>query len=139
MSAPPVSRLRTLLDGNPSAPARDQRVKRRPAPGQDEVPDWRDSAACAHEDLNLFFPVSTVGAVARQQVEAAKAVCAGCPVRQDCLEWSLDVGPEFGIFGGCTEQERRRLRNERSSGPRWRSDVGPHRSETAVREAMEPF
>nr|WP_231930622.1 WhiB family transcriptional regulator [Friedmanniella luteola] len=103
------------------------------------MPDWRDSAACVREDLNLFFPISTVGAAAAQQVAAAKAVCARCPVRQDCLEWSLDVGPEFGIFGGCTEVERRRLRNERSAGPRWRSDVGPHRSEAAVREAMEPF
>ncbi|GAA1855029.1 WhiB family transcriptional regulator [Microlunatus capsulatus] len=138
MSAPPVSRLRVVRD-TASAPSTRVTVKRRAAPGEEEVPDWRESAACAREDLNLFFPISSVGAAAQQQVEAAKAVCARCPVRQDCLEWSLDVGPEFGIFGGCTEVERRRLRNERSSGPRWRSDVGPHRSEAAVREALEPF
>ena len=138
MSAPPVSRLGTARDGA-SAPTRDLRIKRRTPPGEEEVPDWRESAACAREDLNLFFPVSTVGAAAQQQVAAAKAVCARCPVRQECLAWSLDVGPEFGIFGGCTEQERRRLRNELSQGPRWSSDVGPHRSEAAVREALEPF
>ena len=138
MSAPSVSRLR-LLGDNSSALTPQTRVKRRVATGEEEVPDWRESAACVREDLNLFFPVSTVGAAAQQQVAAAKAVCARCPVRQECLAWSLDVGPEFGIFGGCTEQERRRLRNELSQGPRWSSEVGPHRSEAAVREALEPF
>lgn len=135
MSAPSVSRLHLTRPGaSSSAP-----VKRRARPGADDVPDWRESAACVRQDLNLFFPVSTVGAAAQQQVAAAKRVCASCPVQQDCLEWSLDVGPEFGIFGGCTEIERRRLRDERSNGPRWRSDSGPHRSEAAVREALEPF
>ena len=138
MSAPSISRL-SLLRDDTSGPSTGIPAKRRSLPGEQEIPDWRDSAACTHEDLNLFFPISSLGAAAQQQVAAAKAVCGRCPVRQQCLEWSLDVGPEFGIFGGCTEVERRRLRNERSSGPRWRSEVGPHRSEAAVREAMEPF
>lgn len=138
MSAPSISRMRVTRDTT-AAPAGDLQAKHRTAPGEEEVPDWRESAACAREDLNLFFPISSVGAAAQQQVANAKAVCARCPVRQDCLEWSLDVGPEFGIFGGCTEVERRRLRNERSGGPRWSSEIGPHRSEAAVREALEPF
>ena len=136
MSAPSVSRLRLT---RPSSSVSAAPVKSRPSPGVDDVPDWRESAACIHQDLNLFFPVSTVGAAAEQQIAAAKRVCASCPVQRDCLEWSLDVGPEFGIFGGRTEVERRRLRDERSNGPRWRSDAGPHRSESAVREALEPF
>ena len=138
MSAPSISRLHLRRSDAPAA-APDVRVKRRAAAGEEEIPDWRESAACVDEDLNLFFPISTVGAAAQQQVAAAKAVCGRCPVRAECLAWSLDVGPEFGIFGGCTETERRRLRNERGSGPRWSSDVGPHRSEAAVREALEPF
>jgi WhiB family redox-sensing transcriptional regulator len=137
MSAPSVSRLHVLRDTSDSRPAGP--VRRRPALGEEKIPDWRESAACLAEDLNLFFPISTTGAAAQRQVAAAKAVCAACPVQRDCLEWSLEVGPEFGIFGGCTEEERRRLRNERSSGPRWREAVGPHRSEAAVREALEPF
>ena len=138
MSAPSVSRL-NLLRATPDAASRPAPAKRRNTVSEEEVPDWRDSAACVREDLNLFFPISTVGRAAQQQVDAAKAVCGRCPVRQDCLEWALDVGPEFGIFGGCTEVERRRLRNERSSGPQWSSTVAPHRSESSVHEALEPF
>src|SRR5687768_341463 len=136
MSAPSISRLRVTRPGAPSGPAP---TKRRTVPDAVEVPDWRESAACVHQDLNLFFPVSTVGTAAQQQVAAAKRVCAGCPVQRECLEWALDVGPEFGIFGGRTEIERRRLRDERSNGSRWRTEAGPHRSEAAVREALEPF
>lgn len=136
MSAPSITRLRVTRPGASSLTAP---TKRRTGSDADEVPDWRESAACVHQDLNLFFPVSTIGAAAQAQVTAAKRVCAGCPVQQECLEWSLDVGPEFGIFGGCTEIERRQLRDERVNGPRWRSDATPHRSEAAVREALEPF
>ena len=113
---------------------------RRTVVGQDPPPHWRDFAACVNQDLNLFFPISTLGAVAQRQVEAAKQVCRACPVQQSCLEWALEVGPEFGIFGGCTEVERRRLRSRRGSSERWRSaaTAGPHRSEQAVAEALEP-
>ncbi len=138
MSAPSVSRS-NLLRATPDAASRRTPAKRRNSVGEEEIPDWRDSAACVLEDLDLFFPMSTVGRAAEQQIAAAKAVCGRCPVRQDCLEWALDVGPEFGIFGGRTEVERRRLRSERSSGPQWGSSVAPHRSESSVHEALEPF
>ena len=113
---------------------------RRTAVGQEPPPHWRDFAACVEQDLNLFFPISTVGAAAARQVEAAKEVCRACPVQQSCLEWALDVGPEFGIFGGRTEVERRRLRSRRATGQRWVRTVppGPHRSEEAVADALEP-
>ena len=84
--------------------------RRRTPIGGEPEPDWRDSAACIGSDLNLFFPISTVGAAARVQIDEAKAVCGECPVQRDCLAWALMVGPEFGIFGGRTDAERRRLR-----------------------------
>jgi WhiB family redox-sensing transcriptional regulator len=113
---------------------------RRAAVDQEPPPHWRDVAACIDQDLNLFFPISTVGAAAARQVEAAKEVCRACPVQQSCLEWALDVGPEFGIFGGRTEVERRRLRSRRATGQRWvrAAASGPRRSEDAVADALEP-
>ena len=85
-------------------------VRRRTPIGAEPVPDWRDSSACIGLDLNLFFPISTMGAAAQSQIEEAKAVCAECPVQRACLDWALAVGPEFGIFGGYTDVERRQLR-----------------------------
>jgi transposase-like protein len=57
----------------------------------------------------LFFPAAERGPVRAVQVAAAKAVCAGCPVRADCLAEALARIP-YGIAGGLTENERRRLR-----------------------------
>jgi len=104
------------------------------------APDWRLAAACAERDLNIFFPISSVGATARLQIEEAKRICGHCPVQTDCLAWALEVGPEFGIFGGCTEDERRALRLQQRSSSRWpsRPVARPHRSEAAVTEALEP-
>lgn len=70
--------------------------------------DWRHDAACRDEDPELFFPVSQVGPGARQAAEA-KAVCARCPVRAECLGYALDNALDHGIFGGTTESERRAL------------------------------
>jgi WhiB family redox-sensing transcriptional regulator len=123
-----------------AAPAPVTRPARKPAPGAEPPPHWRDFAACVQEDLNLFFPMSTSGQAAERQVEAAKQVCRACPVQQSCLEWALEVGPEFGIFGGSTEAERRILRSRRSPAQRWRNVPAPfpHRSEEAVAQALEP-
>jgi WhiB family redox-sensing transcriptional regulator len=68
--------------------------------------DWRHRAACRDEDPELFFPISEVGPAARQATEA-KAVCARCPVREQCLRYALDNGLDHGVFGGTTERERR--------------------------------
>jgi WhiB family transcriptional regulator, redox-sensing transcriptional regulator len=70
--------------------------------------DWRHRAACRDEDPELFFPISEVGPGARQAAQA-KAVCARCPVREQCLRYALDNGLDDGIFGGTTERERRAL------------------------------
>ncbi|MBB4682684.1 WhiB family transcriptional regulator [Amycolatopsis jiangsuensis] len=82
---------------------------------------WLARAACQDEDPELFFPISDVGPGARQ-VAQAKAVCARCPVRQECLSYALDNGLANGIFGGTTELERRKLvrtgTGERTAGHR---------------------
>ena len=74
--------------------------------------DWRHRAACRDEDPELFFPISGIGPGARQEAEA-KAVCARCPVREQCLRYALDNGLDHGIFGGTTEPERRELTRTR--------------------------
>ena len=77
----------------------------RPAP--DSRPDWRDQAACRDADPELFFPDDDRSA--RAQVKTAKLICRGCPVSATCLNWALASGQEAGIWGGLTEDERRRL------------------------------
>ena len=69
--------------------------------------DWRSAAACQATDPDLFFPVSGSGK-SLEQVERAKAICAACPVRQDCLAFALRIGQADGIWGGLTEEERRK-------------------------------
>jgi len=53
--------------------------------------NWRDDAACARADPDLFFPVSATG-LALSQIDEAKRVCQGCPARTPCLEWALEHG-----------------------------------------------
>jgi WhiB family redox-sensing transcriptional regulator len=80
------------------------------AAGQDRArfPDWRDDAACRDADPELFFPDCGIRS-ARTQVKAAKLICRGCPVQMICLDWAMASGQESGIWGGLTEEERRRL------------------------------
>jgi WhiB family redox-sensing transcriptional regulator len=69
-------------------------------------PDWRQLAACRHADPELFFPVSASGP-SLDQVAQAKAICAGCLVRQQCLAFALHTRQDHGIWGGTSEEERR--------------------------------
>lgn len=73
-----------------------------------ELPDWQRQANCMGVDPDLFFPER--GASTRE----AKEVCRGCVVRLDCLEYALDNAEKFGIWGGMSERERRRLRRART-------------------------
>ena len=73
-------------------------------------PDWRYEAACRDVDPELFFPDGDIRS-ARAQVKTAKLICRGCPVSATCLSWALAMGHEDGIWGGLTEDERRRLRH----------------------------
>ena len=69
---------------------------------------WQERANCLGVDPDLFFPER--GASTRE----AKAVCRGCEVRMDCLEYALAHGEKFGIWGGLSERERRRVRRQRA-------------------------
>jgi WhiB family redox-sensing transcriptional regulator len=69
---------------------------------------WQSRANCMGVDPDLFFPER--GASTRE----AKEVCRGCVAREDCLEYALDNGEKFGIWGGMSERERRRLRRARA-------------------------
>ena len=73
--------------------------------------DWRDLSACRDTDPDLFFPVGTTGP-AIEQIENAKAVCAECEARQPCLEFALTTNQDSGIWGGTSEEERRKLRRQ---------------------------
>ncbi|MEP7201471.1 MAG: WhiB family transcriptional regulator [Ilumatobacteraceae bacterium] len=73
---------------------------------------WQDEANCLGVDPDLFFPER--GASTRE----AKEVCRGCVVRLDCLEYALVNGEKFGIWGGLSERERRRLRRQRAQAGR---------------------
>ena len=70
---------------------------------------WRDQAACRESDPNLFFPIGSTGA-AGDDIEAAKAVCRSCGAREACLRFALMTNQEAGVWGGTSEDERRRLR-----------------------------
>jgi hypothetical protein len=72
--------------------------------------DWRAQAVCVGTNPELFFPVAEAGPVLDAQNAAAKAVCARCPVRTECLTEALARIP-YGIAGGMTEDERRTLRH----------------------------
>ncbi len=73
---------------------------------------WREGAACRDLDTNTFFPETDEGA------EFALAVCATCPVREQCLEFALATRQDDGVWGGMTETERRRLRRRRREAAR---------------------
>jgi len=75
----------------------------------DHLAEWWSLAACQHVDPDLFFPISASGP-AGPQMAGAKAVCARCPVRRDCLRYALAAGSVQGVWGGLSEEERRLLR-----------------------------
>ena len=69
-------------------------------------PGWQDRALCAQTDPEAFFPEK--GGSTRE----AKKVCRGCEVRVECLEYALEHDERFGIWGGLSERERRRMKRE---------------------------
>jgi WhiB family redox-sensing transcriptional regulator len=74
-----------------------------------DVGDWRDNAACRDTDPELFFPIGTTGP-AVEQIESAKIVCFQCDAQPACLDFALATNQESGIWGGTSEEERRKLR-----------------------------
>jgi WhiB family transcriptional regulator, redox-sensing transcriptional regulator len=70
---------------------------------------WRRRAACREEDPELFYPSGTTGS-ALARLAKAKAICARCPVTAQCLAWALNTGEQFGVWGGKSEDERKKMR-----------------------------
>ncbi len=69
-----------------------------------EDDQWQDRALCAQTDPEAFFPEK--GGSTRE----AKRICLGCEVKDACLEYALAHDERFGIWGGLSERERRRLK-----------------------------
>ncbi|RJQ68174.1 WhiB family transcriptional regulator [Pseudonocardiaceae bacterium YIM PH 21723] len=72
--------------------------------GEPEEQDWQENALCAQTDPEAFFPEK--GGSTRE----AKRICTGCEVRAECLEYALAHDERFGIWGGLSERERRKLK-----------------------------
>lgn len=70
-----------------------------------EEPKWQDSALCAKGDPEEFYPETS-------STRIAKIVCGVCKVKVECLEYALANDETFGIWGGLTERERRRLKRK---------------------------
>ena len=70
--------------------------------------EWQASARCSEVDPEIFFPERGGSS------KAARAVCNKCDVRMQCLEYALNNKEQFGIWGGTSERERRKLRKERT-------------------------
>ena len=72
--------------------------------GDEDAQSWQEQALCAETDPEAFFPEK--GGSTRE----AKKICTGCEVKAECLEYALSNDERFGIWGGLSERERRRLR-----------------------------
>ncbi|QJY45546.1 WhiB family transcriptional regulator [Pseudonocardia broussonetiae] len=99
-----------------SAPAT-RTTRREPVGGHVRPEDFRHRAVCRSVDPEIFFPTAVDGPEFEAQVSLAKTVCAGCPVREQCLSWALGHQPD-GIAGGMTEHERRHELARRRGGRR---------------------
>ena len=74
-----------------------------------DAQSWQEQALCAETDPEAFFPEK--GGSTRE----AKKICTGCEVKAQCLEYALANDERFGIWGGLSERERRRLRRARTA------------------------
>jgi WhiB family transcriptional regulator, redox-sensing transcriptional regulator len=83
----------TLMDGRPIV-----------ADLLGNAPEWQERALCSQTDPEAFFPEK--GGSTRE----AKRICSRCEVRADCLEYALGSDERFGIWGGLSERERRKLK-----------------------------
>lgn len=76
-------------------------------PPDHRTPVWMLRARCRDAAPGEFFPSDGVG------VDRARRVCAECPVKAECLEYALKYRIDHGVWGGCSERERRRLLRQR--------------------------
>ena len=104
----------SLIDGNSGfstalgpprmGPMPDQEIDVQSLPKQVSPPDfWQDRSACYGLDPEVFFPTT------EEEAGLALSYCSACSVRETCLAWALQNGERYGVWGGTTEQQRRRL------------------------------
>lgn len=74
-----------------------------------EAYDWRIDALCRQVGGEEFFPEKGGSTV------AVKRICARCPVKDECLEYALDNDERFGVWGGKSERERKKIQREREA------------------------
>lgn len=91
------------------------RIAIRPMPSQAR---WVDRAACTGQDPDLFFPVDQAATYTE-----ARAICAGCTVRQECLDWALAANELEGLWGGFSPVERYTLKLRRHWAERGHADL----------------
>jgi WhiB family redox-sensing transcriptional regulator len=72
--------------------------------------EWMARGRCVNVPPSRFFPSDGAG------VELARKICAECPVQEPCLEHALVHRIDHGVWGGCSERERRRILKARRSG-----------------------
>ena len=68
---------------------------------------WMQRGRCRDIAPSTFFPSDGVG------VDIARRICADCPVQSPCLEYALENHIDHGVWGGCSERERRRILKRR--------------------------
>jgi WhiB family redox-sensing transcriptional regulator len=76
-------------------------------PFDDSPTSWMGEGNCRNYPPATFFPSDGVG------VDRARAICKGCPVSNTCLEYALTERIDHGVWGGCSERERRRILKRR--------------------------
>ena len=82
-------------------------VPAKQVPFDDSPTRWMAEGNCRNYPPATFFPSDGVG------VDRARAICKGCPVGDQCLEYALEERIEHGVWGGCSERERRRILKRR--------------------------
>ncbi|MGQ4435641.1 WhiB family transcriptional regulator [Streptomyces sp. SAS_260] len=88
--------------------------------------EWAQRAACAHEDPELFFPLSSTGPALRQEL-AAKRVCLRCPVIRQCFDWAMSSGQVHGVWGGTRNGSAPNYAGGLPLWPRTSEPAGPTR------------
>lgn len=72
--------------------------------------NWRDLANCRGADADLFFS----GKGETEKTKKAKSICAACLVQVQCLDFAVETVQRWGIWGGMTERQRRKVRRKRA-------------------------
>jgi WhiB family transcriptional regulator, redox-sensing transcriptional regulator len=84
-------------------------VRRLPTPREGDW-EWQMRAACRGVDTATFYhPENERGPSRAKRERRAKIICAGCPVVESCLRWALSAREPYGVWGGCSADEREQL------------------------------